>query len=283
MEYHKKGSLKRYMENHGEIEYELFWRWASDIAHGMDYLHIHGILHLDLHADNVLISNTMSAVIADFGQARRRNHHIDKSSYYFSQFVKMDMARKFLMNEGFSAKFDVLLYGWLLCNLITMNNTPTNEVPHDATVRQRYLIQKCLSNDPSMRPSFKSIIYIIKSAIDWAVCNNDAVNLIGIKDEKITAAIERKESFDLMLSSPIDKEKITQFLVQCGCNVNVIDHNGDTVLHQAVYQRANKFIELLIKAGYQVNVENKSHKKPIDIATQIGAEDIVALLSKYQI
>jgi len=166
-----------------------------------------------------------------------------------------------------------------LGNLITMNNTPTNEVPHDATVRQRYLIQKCLSNDPSMRPSFKSIIYIIKSAIDWAVCNNDAVNLIGIKHEKTTAAIERKERFDLMLSSPVDKEEITQFLVQCGCNVNVIDHNGDTVLHQAVYQRANKFIELLIKAGYQVNVENKSHKKPIDIATQIGAEDIVALLS----
>ena len=45
-------------------------RWIRKIASGVAYLHSHDIVHLDLKADNVLLTATGDIKLADFGLAR---------------------------------------------------------------------------------------------------------------------------------------------------------------------------------------------------------------------
>ncbi|KAG0301601.1 hypothetical protein BGZ97_002713, partial [Linnemannia gamsii] len=46
-------------------------RLIRGVANGLLFLHEHGLLHMNLHSDNVLIENGPTAVLTDFGQASR--------------------------------------------------------------------------------------------------------------------------------------------------------------------------------------------------------------------
>jgi len=223
----------------------------------------------------------MSLVIADFGQSRRKAHQLNQGCFYFSQWMNSKLATKILLKEGFSGKLDVLHYGWLLCYFLDLNSKPKFEIPSNATEHQRYLIDKCLNYNPSLRPSFKSILYIIKSPADWASYNGEQ-NPIGIGVQEIKQAILRKESFDRIFKSNLyGKEKILLFLEKLGCNVTGVDAKGENAIHQAIRQGAKQFIPLLITLGCQINLANKDNSTPIDVATQLGFADIVSILSKY--
>ncbi|KAG0288999.1 hypothetical protein BGZ96_007331 [Linnemannia gamsii] len=46
-------------------------RLIRGVANGLLFLHEHGLLHMNLHSDNVLIENGPTAILTDFGQASR--------------------------------------------------------------------------------------------------------------------------------------------------------------------------------------------------------------------
>ncbi|KAF9578361.1 hypothetical protein BGW38_005877, partial [Lunasporangiospora selenospora] len=46
-------------------------RLIRGVANGLLFLHDHGVLHMNLHSDNVLVENGPTAVLTDFGQASR--------------------------------------------------------------------------------------------------------------------------------------------------------------------------------------------------------------------
>lgn len=46
-------------------------RLIRGVANGLLYLHEHGLLHMNLHSDNVLVENGPTAVLTDFGQVSR--------------------------------------------------------------------------------------------------------------------------------------------------------------------------------------------------------------------
>lgn len=50
---------------------DLMKLWIIDILRGLLYLHVHGLCHLNMEVDNVLISNANSAVICDFTFLRK--------------------------------------------------------------------------------------------------------------------------------------------------------------------------------------------------------------------
>ena len=52
-------------ENETHKEYQII-----GIAEGLNYLHTEGVIHSDIKADNVLISNTGLPLICDFGISR---------------------------------------------------------------------------------------------------------------------------------------------------------------------------------------------------------------------
>mmetsp|Transcript_16161 Transcript_16161/g.26379 ORF Transcript_16161/g.26379 Transcript_16161/m.26379 type:complete len:301 (+) Transcript_16161:224-1126(+) len=63
--------LHKYMENvDGNISPDLIKSYMSQLLHGLDYCHSHGIFHRDLKPQNLLIDRDGVLKIADFGLAR---------------------------------------------------------------------------------------------------------------------------------------------------------------------------------------------------------------------
>ncbi|KXN82149.1 Serine/threonine-protein kinase HT1 [Leucoagaricus sp. SymC.cos] len=64
----KFGSLARFLESSPEAGRRILF--LSDIISGLQHLHELKIIHSDLKADNVLVSSTYRAMLADFGASR---------------------------------------------------------------------------------------------------------------------------------------------------------------------------------------------------------------------
>lgn len=63
------GDLFFYVKKHGFLSPRTALRIASHVALGLDFLHQHGIAHLDLSPENVLLDSAGFAQITDLGQA----------------------------------------------------------------------------------------------------------------------------------------------------------------------------------------------------------------------
>ncbi len=99
---------------------------AGGIASAAAHLHVHGLLHGDLYAHNILYNGEGHALIGDFGAA----------SYYASG--NADMQR-----------LDVRAFGCLLEELVQYSET--------TDVLMISLRDACLSDDPATRPLFAEI------------------------------------------------------------------------------------------------------------------------------
>jgi eukaryotic-like serine/threonine-protein kinase len=68
--YFSNGSLKRRIKD-SPIEMKHFLRMSHDVLSGVSKIHKAKLLHLDLKPSNILFDHNGSALVADFGQARR--------------------------------------------------------------------------------------------------------------------------------------------------------------------------------------------------------------------
>jgi len=191
---------------------------------------------------------------------------IDQPQFYSSQLLKFKNARQIVQKEGLSSKIDVLHFGWLLCYLVSTIE-PTFDMPANATPHQRYLIQKCLNKKPEKRPTFKNIIYIIKSPADWAIVNQDWQSIIdsGHTLNKLHAET-RQQQFD-GIQARSNQEILDYLCKEVGCDIFVKDINGDNALHQAIRQKAIRFIPLLLcVAGELLLQPNSEEQTPSNLA-----------------
>jgi tRNA A-37 threonylcarbamoyl transferase component Bud32 len=72
-EYEKGGSMRQFLtkrQHNRGVPLKLAVRQALDVARGMEYIHMLGLIHRDLKSDNLLIAGDKSIKIADFGVAR---------------------------------------------------------------------------------------------------------------------------------------------------------------------------------------------------------------------
>jgi len=161
-EYMPKGTIQQYIINQGSLigqKEVLFWKWACDVSDGMNYLHTHYILHLDIHAGNILIRDDNTAVIGDFGQARGKMGHVDTPQWYHSQMLKWNFVIEVVQQERISSKIDVLFFGWMLSFFLQKDYVPNWEPPEVISTQQQLgLIKACLNRHCSNRPSFSFIL-----------------------------------------------------------------------------------------------------------------------------
>ena len=67
MDLAEHGTLSDFLSQSEEIDFARRLNIASDIASGLTDLHDNGVIHKDIKPDNVLITKSSVAVIADFG------------------------------------------------------------------------------------------------------------------------------------------------------------------------------------------------------------------------
>ncbi|XP_057442306.1 calmodulin-binding receptor-like cytoplasmic kinase 2 [Lotus japonicus] len=139
---------------------------AIDVAHAVTYLHMYTdnpIIHRDIKASNILITDNFRAKVADFGFARLSD---DPGATHISTQVKGTagyMDPEYLRTYQLTEKSDVYSFGVLLVEMITGRNPIEQKRPPNERVTIRWAMQMVrkgdvvFAMDPRLRRSPASI------------------------------------------------------------------------------------------------------------------------------
>lgn len=179
----KSSSLGQLVEERGRLPEDLSLHYLQQVLGALNYLHRKRVLHLDIKADNVLLSEDgKDAFLCDFGQSER----LDKQGLSYCQGLKgteTHMAPEVVLNEPRSSKADIwssccmflhMLNGchpWTryysrpLCLKIATEPPPLREIPHDCSSHTAEVIKAGLQKDPVKRASAKELVFKAAKAL----------------------------------------------------------------------------------------------------------------------
>lgn len=158
----------------GTWPWALVKRVASGAARGMAYLHKGNppVLHRDLKSANLLLDDSYTTKICDFGLSRLK---AQARSMTGNCGTVQWMAPEVLANMNYDEKADVFSYGIILwellsrecpyegmtaiqCALAVLNRDKRPDIPKWCPPQLHALIKSCVKKDPEERPSFWQII-----------------------------------------------------------------------------------------------------------------------------
>uniref|UniRef100_A0A3Q3FI71 Mitogen-activated protein kinase kinase kinase 12 n=1 Tax=Labrus bergylta TaxID=56723 RepID=A0A3Q3FI71_9LABR len=184
MEYCAQGQLYEVLRAGRKIHPSLLMDWAMGIAGGMNYLHLHKIIHRDLKSPNMLITYDDSVKISDFGTSKELS---DKSTKMSFAGTVAWMAPEVIRNEPVSEKVDIWSFGVVLWEMLTGevpykdvdssaiiwgvgNNSLQLPVPDSCPDSFKLLLRQCWNCKPRNRPSFRQILLHLDIASADILC-----------------------------------------------------------------------------------------------------------------
>ncbi|XP_067385582.1 mitogen-activated protein kinase kinase kinase 12 isoform X2 [Emydura macquarii macquarii] len=172
MEFCAQGQLYEVLRAGRKVTPSLLVDWSMGIAGGMNYLHLHKIIHRDLKSPNMLITYDDMVKISDFGTSKELS---DKSTKMSFAGTVAWMAPEVIRNEPVSEKVDIWSFGVVLWELLT-GEIPYKDVDSSAIIWGvgsnslhlpvpsgcpdgfKILLRQCWNSKPRNRPSFRQIL-----------------------------------------------------------------------------------------------------------------------------
>ncbi|KAL7542314.1 hypothetical protein ACHAXR_012373 [Thalassiosira sp. AJA248-18] len=171
---HVSHSIEPPLAPGGAWPWVLVKRVAAGTARGMCYLHSGNppVLHRDLKSANILLDESYTAKLADFGLSRLK---AVRSGMTGNCGTVQWMAPEVLCSENYAEPADVFSFGIILwemltkecpydgmtpiqCALSVLNQNNRPEIPEWAPSSLRALISNCVEKDPHARPTFTEIL-----------------------------------------------------------------------------------------------------------------------------
>ena len=144
---------------------------AVEIAFAMSYIHQKGMIHRDLKLENVMLNYIFEAQLIDFGFAHVCNLSQSGESLTTGVGTLAYMSPEMLNEEKYDCKTDVYSFGVLLFVLFTKHFPKQNHKDKLTNQKIRFprpsssissfcieIIKKCMTFEPSKRPSFDDIL-----------------------------------------------------------------------------------------------------------------------------
>ncbi|RDB18261.1 Dual specificity protein kinase splA [Hypsizygus marmoreus] len=209
-------------------EGDLF-RFMLEIAKGMKYLHMNGVLHGDLKAANILVDDKIRCVISDFGQSEMKSEAYRISGTPPPHGTLRWQAPELMSGQSqlsLTPEMDVYSYAISCIEILTMGRMPWPLMDDEAvrhfvlkedtrppipntrfnTPALQELLRACWHRDPEMRPSFEQIVKDVKAIRKAFITNlNSAAQ---IQEGAPDASEER------LVLSPIAAAKERQYELQ---------------------------------------------------------------------
>jgi serine/threonine-protein kinase len=179
-------NLSRRLDDHGRMSDQELFPVAKGIADGLTAIHQHNIIHRDIKPDNILIDPLGVPKISDLGLARMVNEEDTKGLTATGMvlgtptYISPEAIRD---SSSADAKSDIYSLGVTLYHLLagrapfggptishlmrahlTGEYTPLREIVPQADKQLCQIIERCLSLDPTERPSAPELALLLASA-----------------------------------------------------------------------------------------------------------------------
>lgn len=184
-EYMANGNLKDYLQKSGKgsklSDVERL-KYALEVCRGMVYLSKKNIVHRDLKAANILISESGTVKIGDFGVARLLPRNEDCMTAETGTYRWM--APEVIEHKPYNSKADVYSFGVLLWELMTGGKSPYEllspiqaaigvakhgvrpKIPHSCCPRVAEVMSACWAPEAEDRPTFEAVERMLIKAIE---------------------------------------------------------------------------------------------------------------------
>ncbi|XP_043091056.1 mitogen-activated protein kinase kinase kinase 14 isoform X2 [Puntigrus tetrazona] len=171
----KSSSLGQLVEERGRLPEDLSLHYLQQVLGALNHLHKKRVLHLDIKADNVLLSEDgKDAFLCDFGFSER----LDEQGLSYCDSLKgteSHMSPEVVLNEPRSSKADIWSSCCMLLHMlngchpwtryysrplylkIAEDPPPVREIPHDCSSYTADVIRSGLQKDPNKRASAKEL------------------------------------------------------------------------------------------------------------------------------
>lgn len=113
------GSIGGCIRKHGKFDHDVVRSFTSQVLAGLEYLHLRGVLHRDLKADNILLDPSGVCKISDFGISKRSDDIYDNAAFTAMQGSIFWMAPEVMNNkgQGYNAKIDIWSLGCVVLEM----------------------------------------------------------------------------------------------------------------------------------------------------------------------
>ena len=158
MEYMPRGTLHDLLASPTfAVPPGLLYSMARNVVAGLRYLHAGGVLHRDLKAGNVLVTESFEAKIGDFGLSGTKSSVYDGGGSHGVVGTPFWMAPELLDGQPHSEMSDVYAFGMLLYEMWS-RTTPysdlcVGEESGGAGMRPREVLLAVRSSDTKLRPT----------------------------------------------------------------------------------------------------------------------------------
>lgn len=177
MEYCERGSLDAVLRDKSEhIDYTRVIKLLTDIAQGMNYLHLGKTqtLHRDLKSLNILVDTDWTCKVSDFGLTHLATEN-GVGGAAGNGGTPFWLAPEAMEDGTFTAASDVYSFGIVVWEVITrecpfrdmnphqaalavMTEDARPEIPDYVPPRLQALIRRCWARDPAVRPTFAQVL-----------------------------------------------------------------------------------------------------------------------------